>query len=155
MRRTLATIGCCALVLGAAACGATHKPSKHAGGSLVHTSAIVGRPQAAALSLSEGSASARYRITAPSPAMYVFDVAVAAPEATNISVHIHTWYGATLSVLNSTRNPESCRRRGSQISCVERFPRLPAQRAGSWTVVVTKQSGYAAKVHIAVTFMKV
>lgn len=38
--------------------------------------------------------------------------------------------------------------------CFERFPFLPAQRAGTWTVVASKQRGPAATVRVSVTFAR-
>jgi hypothetical protein len=113
----------------------------------------IGQPQAANLALPAGPSSAQYRITAPSPARYGFDVTVTAPASADVSVNARTWYGATLGILTSTRDlRESCTRRSAQDVCSERFPLLPAQRAGTWTIVAAKRSMPAATVRVAITF---
>ena len=131
------------------------------GGTQIHSTKIarppaaVGRSQAASLVLPAGRSSAQYRITAPSPAKYEFDVTVTAPASAKVSVNAHTWYGAMLGILTSTRDlQDGCKRRGSQDVCFERFPLLPAQRAGIWKIVASKGSGAAAKVRVAITFAK-
>lgn len=152
----MAICGMLALVPGACTGGggsarATQSHRQH----ITRASVGVGRPQAASLMLAEGRSSARYRITAPSPAQYGFEVTVIAPAAANVSVNARTWYGAILSILISTRDlRESCRRHGSQDICFERFPLLPAQRAGTWTIVASKRSEPAATVRIVITFAK-
>jgi hypothetical protein len=152
MRRLAATAFCGLLALAVTACS---------GGSNDHSAQGQGKktaaeqPQAASLALPAGRSSAQYKITAPSPAEYGFDVAVTAPAAADVSVNAHTWYGATLGILSSTRNlQEWCHRRGAQNVCVEQFPLLPAQRAGSWTIVAAKRSAPAAAVHVAITFAR-
>jgi hypothetical protein len=102
--------------------------------------------------LAAGRSSARYRITAPPPARYAFTVSVAAPASVDVAVTITTWYGALLSILGSTHDPGWCRRQGTQDVCFEQFPFLPAQLAGTWTVIASKQRGPAATVRVAVTF---
>jgi hypothetical protein len=105
------------------------------------------------LVLPAGRSSAQYRITAPSPAKYGFDVTVIAPASADVGVSIRTWYGAIFSsILTSTHDPGACRTRGSQDVCFERFPQLEAQRAGTWTVVASKRSGPAATVRVAIVF---
>jgi hypothetical protein len=116
---------------------------------------VVGRPQAASLVLPAGRSSAQYRIMAPSPAEYGFDVTVIAPASAEVGVSIRTWYGAIFpSILTSTHDPASCRAHGSQDVCFERFPLLEAQRAGTWTVVASKRSGPAVTVRVAIVFAK-
>jgi hypothetical protein len=142
------------LALSAAACtggGATgHPPAKTAS-----PAGVVGRPQAASLPMFAGRSSAQYGITAPDPARYEFDVAVTAPVSVDVGVSIRTWYGAILpSILDSSHDASSCQARGSEDVCFERFPFLPAQRAGRWTVVAAKRSGPAATIRIAITFVK-
>jgi hypothetical protein len=113
----------------------------------------IGQPQAANLALPAGPSSAQYRITAPSPAQYGFDVTVTAPASADVSVNARTWYGATLGILTSTRDlGESCTRRSAQDVCFERFPLLPAQRAGTWTIVAAKRSMPTATVRVEITF---
>jgi hypothetical protein len=102
-----------------------------------------------------GRSSAQYKIMAPDPARYQFDVVITAPASVDVGVSIHTWYGAIFpSILGSTHQLDVCRLSGSQDRCSELFPLLPAQHAGSWTVIAAKQSGPAATVRIAITFAK-
>lgn len=117
-------------------------------------SQVIGRPQSALLSLPRGESSSSYRITAPSPARYAFDVKVTAPASATVGLHIRTWYGDVFSVLSSTNERASCRASGLNDICTLGFPLLPAQRAGVWTVVATKRSGPAARAHVTVTFVK-
>ena len=142
------------LTLSAAACtggGATGHPN----GSSASPVGIIEKPQAASLSMSAGRSSVQYRIIAPDPARYAFDVTVTAPVSVDVGVSIRTWYGAILpSILDSSHDAGSCQARGSEDVCFERFPFLPAQRAGRWTVVVAKPSGPAATIRIAITFVK-
>lgn len=142
------------LALSAAACtggGATGHP----GGSTASPAGVIGKPQAASLSLPAGRTSGQYGITAPDPARYAFDVAVTAPASIDVGVSIRTWYGAIFpSILDSSHDAGWCRARGSQDVCLERFPFLPAQRAGHWTVVAAKRSGPAATIRVVITFVK-
>jgi hypothetical protein len=142
------------LALSAAACtggGATGHPS----GSTASPVGVIAKPQAASLPMSAGRSSAQYAITAPDPARYSFDVAVTAPLSVDVGVSIRTWYGAILpSILDSSHDAGSCQARGSQDVCFERFPFLPAQRAGRWTVIAAKRSGPAATIRIVITFVK-
>src|SRR5207244_3597136 len=100
------------------------------------------RPQAASLALRAGHSSARFRITAPSPARYDFDVALNLPAAADIVVQFRTWYGAVLDILDyrpgeqseaSTVNGQAtgCRSLGSRLVCVQHYPLLAAQKAGA------------------------
>jgi len=148
----------CLLALAVAGCtnGArNHRDALTPSASPAGTFADPGRPQAANLRLSAGRSSSQYQITAPSPAQYGFTVTATAPASAEISISISTWYGAMLpSILDSTHDPAWCRKRGSQDACFELFPLLPAQRAGSWTVVASKRSEAAAVVHVAIMFAK-
>jgi hypothetical protein len=148
---------CGALALAAAACsggsGSARGTSGH-GKNIARTSGVTEPPQAARLVLSAGRSSAKYLITAPSPAEYSFDVSVTAPASADVAVNIRTWYGALLSILSSTHDQGVCGRRGSEETCFERFPFLPAQLAGKWTVVASKRSVPPATIRIAVTFAK-
>lgn len=145
------------LVLSAAACtggNANERTPEGPGKNTASPVSVIGRPQAASLAMSAGRSSAQYKITAPDPARYEFEVAVTAPAAVDVGVSIRTWYGAIFpSILDSTHDP-GCRTRGSQVACFEQFPLLPAQQAGSWTVIAAKQSGPAATVRIVITFAK-
>ncbi len=150
--RLAATAVCVAAGLAATACtgGAPGVPDHGR-----RTASAIGQPQVASLVLAAGASSAQYRITAPSPAQYGFDVTVTAPASADVSVNARTWYGATLGILVSTRDLRgSCTPKSSQDVCFERFPLLPAQRAGSWTIVATKRSVPAAVVRIAITFAR-
>jgi hypothetical protein len=116
---------------------------------------MTGRPQAASLAMPAGRSSAQYTITAPDPARYQFDVTVTAPASVDVGLSIRTWYGAIFpSILASTHQPGACGPSGSQDVCSELFPFLPAQQAGSWTVIAAKQSGPAVTVRIVITFVK-
>lgn len=156
MTRRLAAVAICgvlALAAGACACGGgSDRGAQSHGENTARTRAAAEQAQAASLVLPAGRSSAWYRITAPSPARYAFDVTVAAPASADVGVTIRTWYGAIFSILSSTRDPGVCRRRGSQDICFERFPLLEAQRAGTWTVIASKRSEPAATVRVAVTF---
>jgi len=141
------------LALSAAACtsgGATGHPA----GTTASPVGVIGKPQAANLAMSAGRSSAQYGITAPDPARYAFDLAVTAPVSVDVGLSIRTWYGAILpSILDSSHDAGWCQAHGSEDVCFERFPFLPAQRAGHWTVVAAKRSGPAATVRIAITFV--
>ena len=155
INRLTAIALCSAVVLAVPACtggGSSSRVTPSQGKT--RTSAAAELPQTARLVLPAGRSSARYQITAPSPANYSFDVTVTAPASADISVNISTWYGAILTILDSTRDKEACSRRGAEDICVDRFPFLPAQRAGTWTVIASKRSGPAAVVHATVTFLK-
>jgi len=149
---------CGVLALAVAACsggGGSARGTPSHGKNIVRTGGVVGQPQAARLVLSAGRSSAQYRITAPSPAKYAFDVSVTAPVSATVSVIIRTWYGAIFSsILTSTHDRGVCRRRGSRDICFERFPLLEAQRAGTWTVIASKRSEPPATVRVVVTFAK-
>jgi hypothetical protein len=154
MRRGLAGMAVGGLLaLSAAACtgdGATGQPA----GSTASPVGVIGKPQAASLSMSAGRSSVQYGITAPDPARYAFDVAVRAPASVDVGLSIRTWYGAILpSILGSSHEAGSCQLRGDEEVCFERFPFLPAQRAGRWTVVAAKRSGPAATIRIVITFV--
>jgi hypothetical protein len=113
---------------------------------------LVGVPQGKTLEMASGPTTARFAITALSPPDHTWDVEVDAPATADIAVRIVTWYGQRLRVLDSTRDKTSCRREGSRSHCALAFPRLEAQRAGTWTVVVEKRSQAKASVRMAVTF---
>ena len=158
MTRRLAAIAACgALALAVTACsggGGSARGTPSQAKNIARTSGVTEPPQAARLVLPTGRSSAQYQITAPSPAEYAFDVSVTAPASADVAVNIRTWYGAILSILGSTHDQGACGRRGSQDICFERFPFLPAQRAGKWTVVVSKRSEAPATVRVTVTFGK-
>jgi hypothetical protein len=115
---------------------------------------LVGHRQTSLLCLAAGASSGEFTITAPPPPEYAWNVGVTALPADVVTVRIRTWYGADLSVVESTRDAEVCRRDGGSSRCCLRFPLLEAQRGGRWSVIASKRSGPAAAVHIAITFYK-
>jgi hypothetical protein len=154
------------LVLAAVGCGAgasvapvtTKAPVSESGAAAL-------RPQRRLLSLPAGQSSAHVQFTAPSPAKYVFDVALDLPASAHIVVEFHTWYGAVLDILDykpgeqresSTINNQStrCKVAASRLVCIQHYPFLPAQKAGPWTLVVVKRSAPPATVRVGVTFHK-
>jgi hypothetical protein len=142
------------LALSAAACTGGGATGQRAG-STASPASVIGKPQAASLSLPAGQTSVQYGITAPDPARYAFDVAVTAPASIDVGVSIRTWYGAILpSILDSSHDAGACQVRSSEDVCFEMFPFLPAQHAGRWTVVAAKRSGPAATIRVVVTFVK-
>ncbi len=154
MTRLAVAVFCGSLAFGTAACTGGNGNNHNARGRGAGTPAAE-RPQAASLALAAGPSSAQYKITAPPPAQYEFNVSVIVPAGADVGLTAHTWYGATLSILNSTRGlQQPCHRRGSQNLCFERFPLLPAQRAGIWTIVAAKRSAPAAAVRVEITFAK-
>ena len=121
------------------------------------------RPQAALLALPAGRSSAHFRIIAPSPARYDFDVALNLPAAAHLVVQFRTGYGAVLDILDykpseqsesSTVNNQTtgCKSAGSRLLCVQHYPLLAAQKAGAWTFVVSKRSAPPATVRVVVKF---
>jgi hypothetical protein len=146
------------LALSAAACtgGDTNEHNPESPGkNSASPASVIGKPQAASLAMPPSRSSAQYKITAPDPAQYEFDVTVTAPVSVDVSVSIRTWYGAILpSILDSSHDASFCRVRSSEDVCFELFPFLPAQHAGSWTVVAAKQSGPAVTVRIVITFAR-
>jgi hypothetical protein len=119
------------------------------------TSRILAYPdktQSARVSLPLGRVSAHFGITAPNPARYVFNVVTVAPTTAAFSVQMRTWYGAVFSIYDSADFGSGCKQHAGRRTCLGRFPLLPAQRAGPWTVVVSKRSAAAATVAVAVTF---
>ncbi len=126
------------------------------------THALEGRAQAAILRLPVGYSSASYKITALPPVRNTFDVRIVTPASVDFNVHIRTWYGESLSVTDSryrdrhtgrpSRLDPFCKTSRERLTCLLRYPRLPAQRAGPWTVIVTKRSKPAATIPVSVTF---
>lgn len=159
MVKRLAVIAACGvLALATNACtsgdnGGSSRTHEHTR-KTTRTDTAAERRQAARLVLLAGHSSARSPITAPPPAQYSFNVTVAAPVSANVRVNALTWYGETFSILISTHEQGVCRRLGSHNTCFERFPLLPAQRGGKWTVIASKRSGPKAKVLVTFTFSK-
>jgi hypothetical protein len=148
---------CGVLALAAGACtggGGNARATQSHRQHVTRGSAGTGRPQAASLMLAEGRSSARYRITAPSPARYGFEVTVIAPAAANVSVNARTWYGAN-SAFSSPRAIFENRAgaRAPRTSALSDF-RCCLPSAGTWTIVASKHSEPAATVRIAITFAK-
>jgi hypothetical protein len=104
------------------------------------------------LRLPAGPAAARFAIRAPAPPSHTFTVRILAPLHADVAVWLQTWYGQRLDVLTSTHDRASCRAAAEQTVCLLRFPRLEAQRAGTWTVHAAKRSPRPAVVQITVTF---
>jgi hypothetical protein len=152
----LAAVGC---GTGASVAPVTTKaPARESGAAAL-------RPQRRLLSLPAGQSSARVQFTAPTPARYVFDVALDLPATAHIVVEFHTWYGAVLDVLDykpgegresSTVTGQStgCKVASTRLVCVQHYPFLPAQKAGPWTLVVVKRSAPPATVRVGVVFHK-
>jgi hypothetical protein len=115
---------------------------------------LSGTPQGATFRMAPGRSTVRFKITALDPPTHVYDVRIVAPDSADIGVRIHTWYGTTLHVLGSTRDPDWCKVRRRRSVCQLSFPLLEAQRPGLWTVIVTKRSDAAATVKVAVTFRR-
>jgi hypothetical protein len=136
------------------ACGGSRSQPPRSTPVTARILAIPDHAQAARLRLPVGRTSARYEITAPSPARYGFNVRTVAPVGVAFSVNVRTWYGAVLSIYDTADVGSGCRVTAGVRSCLGRFPLLPAQRAGAWSVVVSKRSSPAATVAVAVTFVK-
>jgi hypothetical protein len=113
---------------------------------------LVGEPQGRTLSMPAGASRAMFKIVALSPPEHTWDVRVEAPATADVSVRVRTWYGERLRVLDSTHDKTSCRPQGGRSVCLLAFPRLEAQRAGDWTVIVVKRSLRAARVRVEVIF---
>ena len=161
-----AILACALLALAEVGCGAgasvapvtTKAPVSESGAAAL-------RPQRRLLSLPAGQSSAHVLFTAPSPARYVFDVALDLPASAHIVVEFHTWYGAVLDILDYkpgegresstvTGLSTGCKAAASRLLCIQHYPFLPAQKAGPWTLVVVKRSAPPATVRVDVTFHK-
>jgi hypothetical protein len=104
------------------------------------------------LRLPAGPAAAQFAIHALAPPSHTFTVRIVAPSHADVAVWLQTWYGQRLDVLTSTHDRASCRAAADQTVCLLRFPRLEAQRAGTWTVHAAKRSPRPVVVEITVTF---
>ena len=104
------------------------------------------------LRLPAGPAAAQFSIQAPAPPAHTFTVRIVAPHHADVAVWLQTWYGQRLDVLASTHDRATCRAQAEQTVCLLRFPRLEAQRAGTWTVHAAKRPPRSAVVEITVTF---
>jgi hypothetical protein len=98
-----------------------------------------------------GMATKRFRIMAPSPRRYAFDVFAVVPARANIAIRIETRTGQVLRILNSTRI-RICKVRPPFRTCFLHFPRLEAVQGGRWTIVLTKRSIRPARVRVDLNF---
>lgn len=114
--------------------------------------ALEGKPQVGVLRLPAGRVSGRFTVTALDPPTHTYDVRVETAASADIRVSMRTWYGQRLHVLDSVENDLSCHVRRGRAECLAAFPALEAQRAGPWTVIVTKRPGPPVAVRVAVTF---
>jgi hypothetical protein len=103
------------------------------------------------LALPRGAATARAKISAPSPQTHAFDVFVVAPAAADLGIRIETPSGHRLRILESTQSHD-CNPRPPLRTCFLHFPRLEAPRSGVWTIVLTKRSTAPAHVRIDISF---
>jgi hypothetical protein len=159
---TSALLAVCASACGEAGQGRATTKARAALGADATATAALG-PQKA-LTLPAGRSSAHYRIIAPSPARYEFDVALDLPKSADIAVQIHTWYGAVFDIVEykpgvsresaNAGSQDSCAVVGSRLKCFQRYPLLASERPGGWTIVVSKRSRPAAIVRVAVIFHK-
>jgi len=155
MRISVAMAACGMVALSAVACtGRTSGANHHGSGAGTTVAAL--QPQTATFVLAAGYSSGQHQITAPSPANYEFDVTISASASANVSLNARTSGGVILRLISSTRDYQdySCKGQGSQNVCLGRFPRLPAQRGGTWTLIVSKRSYPAATVRVVITFAK-
>jgi hypothetical protein len=154
MRSILAVAVCVMMALSAVAC--TGRTDAHHLGSGAGTTVAAMEPQIATFVLPAGHSSEQHQITAPSPAHYEFDVTISAPASANVRLNARTSNGAILGLIGSTRDYQdySCRHQGSQIVCLGRFPLLPAQHGGTWTLLASKRSDPAATARVVITFAK-
>jgi hypothetical protein len=154
--RRVAPAACLSLALIAVGCGGSSKSSSTLRSAAVPTPTkeTQSAPQEAQLALAAGRSSKDFEITAPSPAKYRFNVAASGPSGAALNVGIHTSYGAVFSVFDTVRYRQGCHVSDSRDNCFARFPLLPSERAGKWTVVVSKRSAAPAGVHVAVSFLK-
>ena len=156
-----------AVIAAVCACGGSGEPTTQTADTSSHGhSPLPARltPQSAVLRLAEGRSTARYTIIAPSPARYAFDVSTDMPRSAALTILLRTSYGAVLTAgeyrpnatsESSTANSESaCSVHGPRLTCVGHYPLLPAQKAGKWTVVVSKRSRAPASVRVALTFYR-
>ena len=105
------------------------------------------------LALPRGETTARARIPAPPPSRHAYDVRVVAREGADLEIELRTPEGTRLHVLDTTHAPD-CRVRMPYRICYLRFPRLDAERGGTWTIVATKRSLPPTNVRVDVMFEK-
>ena len=144
------------LLVGAVGCTrqAGTPPSTPSTATTSPAATVRGQPNGVArqLRLGAGPVAAQYAIHAPAPLSHTFTVRIVAPHHADVAVWLQTWYGQRLNVLASTHDRAWCQARAEQNVCLLRFPRLEAQRAGTWTVHAAKRSPRPAAVEITVTF---
>jgi hypothetical protein len=114
--------------------------------------ALEGKPQVGVVRLRGGRSTARFRVRALDPPTHTYDVRVRTRATADIAVSMLTWYGQRLRVLDSIEADRSCHVKRGRADCAFYFPALEAQRPGPWTVMVSKRSGPAVTVRVAVTF---
>jgi hypothetical protein len=103
------------------------------------------------LTLPGGSATARAKISVPSPSKRAFNVFVLVPVGADIGILIENSTGERLRVIDSTRGRE-CKARPPLRTCFLHFPRRDALRTSAWTIVLTKRSTAPAGVRVDVSF---
>ena len=146
---------CSTLAVGACpASSGSDRGSLSHGKEIVRTDGAVQEPQSAAVGAISRTLFGALPYYRPSPANSSLHVSVTAPASVNVAVNIRTWYGTTLTILDSSHDRTWCRRRASNDICFLPLPFLPAQLADKWTVVASKQSGAQATVGLVVTFAK-
>jgi hypothetical protein len=104
------------------------------------------------IELRGGNSKERYPIEALNPPSHTYTVRLVASDTPDLKVWLTTWYGASLHVTNSTLHDPSCKQKGSQTTCVFRFPALEAQRPGIWEVHLLKRTRPPVVVTLEVTF---
>jgi hypothetical protein len=155
--RSIFPVAACGMVaLSVAGCAGANTAAQHTGGRKTGTTVGAPLPRAATFVLAAGRSSGQHQITAPSPATYEFDVSISVPTSANVSLSALTPNGATLSLITSTRDHQDylCRHQGSRDVCLGRFPLLPAQQGGTWTLLASKRSDPGATVRVVITFAK-
>lgn len=103
------------------------------------------------LSLPHGPATRTARLRAPDPGRRAYDVRVVAREGAELEVFLDTPAGNRLFVL-ARGERRSCATRMPYRICYLRFPRLEAERGGTWDLVVVKHSRPATSVRVDVMF---
>jgi hypothetical protein len=156
VRSIVPAAACTMVALSVAGCTGGRSAAHHTEGRGTGTAVSATTPRAAIFVLAAGHSSRQHQITAPSLATYEFDVSISAPTSANVSLNALTPNGATLRLISSTRDRQdySCRHQGSQNVCLGRFPLLPAQRGGIWTLLASKRSDPAATVRVVITFAR-
>jgi hypothetical protein len=142
------------LLVGSVGCTRQAAPPSVTLGTATTPRAAAVQPNGVArrLQLPAGAVAAQFAIQAPAPPSHTFTVRIVAPGHADVGVWLETWYGQRLDVLASTQDRAQCRARAEHTVCLLRFPRLEAQRAGTWTVHAAKRSPRPAVIEVTVTF---